>query len=547
MLSQKQIKDFRSVKRGYKTTDFISTIYTNDYHTFSYYLDEVPDLNISTEKDRSGTPVINIAIEEGIRHNDTSILELIIKHKTFNVNDVMKTVENSYDAMKTPLFKAAKLNNFKFFTLLESAGFRIDTGRAPFELKELLTYGIVRYNITEYSLDLAFHIVNQYSSFECLDQHFLFSLIGYSTKIKNGESIYTSDEMHLFKSKASLLFKEIYDRGAYKDENSKVLSNSLVYLLANNDEYDWLSLILNDHPKDINLTDKENTPKSTALFLCIEKQKIDMLKWFIDNYKLSEPVDSTGRKCSSTLFLLEQFEKGCFKKDNALNRLYKKHNEKCLSILAILVSYGFSCHTLNHNGVSAYSKCLKFDIPSDFKIRILNIISTSHDFDVNKISGETKTVYSLLNYLPLDSYKETFKWLKMKGADINHKDMSSLNALIHSKSKTIHIEMFALLYRMDSHEEYFRINKESVIHTLIKSQRSSDFKEKALVFLIESRYIFIHKDTRGFSCIDLSNEGISDKAFIDLVKPFYLEQQISATFSRASYKDKTNNKERNRL
>jgi len=547
MLSQKQISSFRSVKRGYKTTDFISSIYVNDSNKFSCYLESVPDLDVSIEKDNKGTPLINVAIEEGIRHNDTSILELIIKHKTFNVDTIMSTVNNSYDEIKTPLFRSAKLNNFKFFTLLESAGFHIDTERTPFELKELLTYGIVRYNINEHSLDLAFHLVKQYSSFEHLDQHFLFSLIGYSSKIKNCESLYTSDEISLFKSQASLLFKEIYDRGGYKNEKSKVLSNSLVYLLTNNDEYGWLSLILNDYPEDINLTDKEKTPKSTALFLCIEKQKIDMLKWLIDNYKLSEPIDLTGKKCSSTLFLLEQFDKGDFKKDNALNKLYKKHNEKYLLILAILVNYGFSCHTLNHNSVSAYSKCLKLDIPSDLKIRVLNIISTSQDFDVNKISGETRTVYSLLNHLSLDNYKKTFEWLKMKGADINHKNVSSLNYLINSKSKAIHIEMFTLLYRMDSHDAYFRINKEGVIHTLIKSKTNIEFKEKVLTFLIESGYNFTYKDSRGLSCIDLIKEDVSDKSFIDLIKPFYLEQQINNKFSNIKHECKKSNKEHNRL
>lgn len=542
MLSQNQINDFRRVKRGYKTTEFIATIYINDLKGFAAYLNEVPDLNVSNEKDTNGTPIINIAIEEGVRHNDTSILDMIVKHRTFDVDTIINTIENSYDKMKTPLFNAAKLNNFKFFTLLESAGFKIDTNREPFELKDLLTYGIVSFNIDNSSLNLAFHITDQYSSFENLNQNFLFSLIGYSNKIKNGTSFYTPDEIASFRNKASLLFRSIYEKGAYK--NKKVISNSLIYLLVKHEEYEWLDLILKDHPGDITLFDAENNPKNTPLFLCVEKRKIDMLKWLINRYNLSDPVDINGRKSSCTLFLLEQFEKDSTK---ALNHLYTKKNEDLLTILNLLIDYGFSCHTFNYNGVSAYSKCLKLDMPVDFKIRILNVISTSHDFDVNKISAGKQTVYSLLNHLSFDNYKETFKWLKMKGANINYNNTSSLNALIQSSSKKICIEMFSLIYKMDSHEDYFSINKESVIHTLIKSKRDNDFKEKVLEFLLENNYSFIHDDTSGDSCIDLEKDELADKEFIVSIKPFYLEQKIESNFSRLNMNKKVSDKEKTRL
>lgn len=506
MLTKKQKENFLICERYFKLTEFEMSIKNGNIELFKSYLQEIPDIDFCrlTSDNES---LLNLSLKQASLKKDYTIPEIILNHKSFKV-----TKKHS-----DPIHTACLLNDFNLLKILIKSGFTLNDNINEY-FTTLILKGVMKENLDHNFLDMAFYFINKYKRIDD-SSLFLFYVIFLKQYIKRSKSLYSEKFFTYLNNKSEALFIQIAKKKGYNKNttiSNQGYQKNIIHYLVQEREYKLLSYILKDNPKDIyhHIKNQEHYP----LFYAIKEIDISLFKWLLSKTAIKDTKND--HEILSLSYIINIMEDNNNKK--IITQIYNKRNNILEEMFTCLINEGFSCHSTFRELSSAYSLLLLTqDINKNLKFRLLEKIKHSLDFNINKVDSHRETVYSLI-YTNND-YNDVFAWLIKNGACINYNNISSLNKII---PRQYDYDRILSILDIDNPQEYYKINQETVYHSLIQSKHNKNNMYNLLNIFYTYGYDILSLNNNDQDCVLFSkNKGLEDN-FVNCLTSFYQNEYL---------------------
>lgn len=508
MLTKEQKDNFLVCKRNYKLTEFEISIQQCNIELFKLYLDEISNIDMN-KYTMNNDSLINLSLKQSSLKKDYTIPNLILNHKSFNINN------NHND----PLSNACLLNDIHIFKLLESKGFEPNEKIIKY-LDILFSKGITLNSLNRECFNLSFYLLNKAKQLSN-NSLLLFHLLFLKQHIRRSESIYCKEDIDFFYKKIDALFIKVFQKGGYSKNivwKQEKYNLNIIHFLVQYKEYKLLSYVLNRHPEDIYYYVKGQ--ELYPLFYAIKETDLNLFNWLLKNTEVKKTKEDNGILPLS--YIINIMEENKHSSIGIIQKIYNKKISILEEMFTILLNYGFSCHSSFREFSSAYTLLLlSQDLNKKLKMRLLEKIRKSYDFNINLIDSNKETVFSLI--YENNDYSDMVKWLIKNNADINYDNISTLNKIIFKKYD---IERLLLLIEIDNSTLYHKNNNETIYHTLLKTKHSDQTKYDLMNLFYQHKYNILLLDENSESCYTASKKYNQDNIFISCLRAFYQKENI---------------------